>query len=64
VTTSGVHLRELCLGVLQSDDSLRGQVAVTDVEAAFNAELAAQAAVRAAAPQLAALRLAASSLNN
>jgi 3-carboxy-cis,cis-muconate cycloisomerase len=64
VTTRGVHLRELCLAVLQSDDSLRGQVAVTDVEAAFNAELAAQAAVRAAAPQLAALRLAASSLNN
>jgi 3-carboxy-cis,cis-muconate cycloisomerase len=62
-TSSGTHLRELCLGVLQSDDRLRGKVSVTEIETAFDADLAAQAAVRAAAPQLAALRRAASSLN-
>jgi 3-carboxy-cis,cis-muconate cycloisomerase len=64
VMTSGVHLRKLCLEVLQSDERLRGHVLVADIEAAFDAELAAQSAVRAAAPQLAALRLAASSLNS
>jgi 3-carboxy-cis,cis-muconate cycloisomerase len=63
-STNGTHLRELCLTVLQSDDRLRGHVSVTDIEAAFDIDLAAQAAVRAAAPQLAALRLAASSSNN
>ncbi len=64
VTTQGIHLRELCLQVLHSDDSLCGRVAVADIETAFDAELAAQAAVRAAAPQLAALRLAACASNN
>jgi 3-carboxy-cis,cis-muconate cycloisomerase len=59
VTSSGTHLRELCLAVLQSDDGLRGQVSVADIEAAFDLDLAAQAAVRMAAPQLAALRQAA-----
>ncbi len=60
-TASGPHLRELCLAVLQSDDRLRNQVSVADIETAFDADLAAKAAVRAAAPQLASMRRAASS---
>ncbi len=59
VTTRGSHLRELCMAVLPSDDRLRGRVVTADVEAAFDLDLAAQAAVRTAAPQLAALRQAA-----
>ena len=64
VMSSGVHLRELCLAVLQSDERLRGHVSTADIEAAFDIELAAQAAVRAAAPQFAALRLSAASSNH
>ena len=54
-----LHLRELCLALLESDERLRGHIKAAEVEAAFDPELAAQAAIRAAAPQLAALRLAA-----
>jgi 3-carboxy-cis,cis-muconate cycloisomerase len=61
VTSSGTHLRELCLAVVQSDDRLRGRVMQADIEAAFDADRAAQVAVRVAAPQLVALRRAADS---
>ena len=60
VTATGAHLRELCLALLQSDDRLRGRIKAAEVEAAFDPDQAAQAAIRAAAPQWAALRLAAS----
>jgi 3-carboxy-cis,cis-muconate cycloisomerase len=54
--TSGTHLRELCLAILQSDDRLRGHVSTAEIESAFDADLAAQVAARVAAPQFAALR--------
>jgi 3-carboxy-cis,cis-muconate cycloisomerase len=54
--TSATHLRELCLATSQSDDRLRGHVSTAEIESAFDADLAAQEAVRVAAPQLAALR--------
>ena len=60
VTATGVHLRELCLARLESDDRLRGRINTAAVEAAFDPNQAAQAAIRAATPQWAALRLAAS----
>ncbi len=58
VAASGVHLRELCLALLESDERLRGRIKAAEFEAAFDPDRAAQAAIRAAAPQLAALRLA------
>jgi 3-carboxy-cis,cis-muconate cycloisomerase len=61
VTSRGAHLHGLCLAVLQSDNRLRGRVSTAEIDTAFNADLAAQAAARAAAPQLVALRRAASS---
>ena len=60
VAVSGTHLRELCLATLQSDNRLLGRVTQEQVELAFDNDLAAQMAVRVAAPQLAALRVAAS----
>ena len=60
VTAGGGHLRELCMALLDGDDRLRGHIKAADIEVAFDPDTAAQAAIRAAAPQLAALRLAAS----
>lgn len=60
VAVSGTHLRELCLATLQSDNRLLGRVTQEEVELAFDNDLAAQVAVWVAAPQLAALRVAAS----
>ena len=56
VAAGGGHLRELCLALLDGDDRLRGRIKAADIEAAFDPDTAAQAAIRAAAPQLAALR--------
>ncbi len=59
VASSGRHLRELCLEAVQSDERIAGRFAPAEIEALFAPEAAAQPAIRAAAPQLDALRRAA-----
>jgi 3-carboxy-cis,cis-muconate cycloisomerase len=59
VAAGGLHLRELCLQALQSDPRLRGRFEGAEIEALFSPEIAAQPAIRSAAPQLDALRQAA-----
>ncbi len=59
VGASGAHLRDLCLQALHDDARLRGHFEPVDIAAMFTPEVAAEAAVRIAAPRLDALRLAA-----
>ena len=59
VEASGLHLRDLCLQALHDDARLRGHFEPTDIAAMFTPEVAAEAAVRIAAPRLDALRQAA-----
>ena len=59
VEASGAHLRDLCLQALHDDARLRGHFEPDDIAAMFTPEVAAEAAVRIAAPRLDALRLAA-----
>ena len=59
VGASGPHLRDLCLQALHDDARLRGHFEPTEIAAMFAPEVAAEAAVRIAAPRLDALRQAA-----
>ena len=59
VGASGPHLRDLCLRALQDDARLRGHFEPADIAAMFAPEVAAEAAIRVAAPRLDALRQAA-----
>ena len=56
VGVSGPHLRDLCLRALRDDARLRGHFEPADIAAMFTPEVAAEAAVRTAAPRLDALR--------
>ena len=56
VASSGQHLRQRCLNALHDDVRLRGHFEPTEIESMFAPEVAAEAAIRVAAPQIDAMR--------